>query len=310
MKPIVVPLDGSALAEQALPYAQHLAAVLSTEVQLLHVITDADRYSLMIEGPEHFRTSNNVRLQPEQALGEVVTVLEDNADNYLEPLADRLRSQGTQVTVHVMTGQPAESIVTFAAQHAAAMIVMVTHGYSGLRRWTLGSVTDRVVSTATTPVFVVRGSNEPRSFALNRIMVTLDGSELARRAIPIAADLARKTRAELFALTVATPAVGIDPGPVAIGLPENLGQALREQLLSEVTAVDPKLSSEVKVTPVVTEGFAAEAIIDTADSLRTDLIVMATHGYSGLRRWALGSVADKVLHATNKPVLLFHVREE
>jgi len=142
-----------------------------------------------------------------------------------------------------------------------------------------------------------------------RILVPLDGSALAEQALPLAIELARRARAELILLQVAVPLVKYVPGlspfnrppPSSIAFPD----VLREQAQQQLTATINRYGTrEVAITPVVMFGYPAETIVDAAIARQTDLIVMATHGYSGLRRWALGSVADKVLHASPVPLLL------
>jgi len=141
---------------------------------------------------------------------------------------------------------------------------------------------------------------------MKTILVPLDGSALARQALPLAAELAVSTHAELILLTVNAPPLGealevISPSQRS----DELLAALRDQVLGELGGLADELSQQqVPVTPVAVEGFPAEVIVDEAARRRVDLIVMATHGYGGIKRWALGSVADKVLHATTTPLLL------
>jgi nucleotide-binding universal stress UspA family protein len=219
---------------------------------------------------------------------------------------------GVETSFEVRLGAPAEIVVEAAEQKHAALIAMATHGYSGIKRWALGSVTHRVVHAANVPVYVARGSEQPPigERALKRILVSLDGSALARQALPLAAELAASTHAELILLTVHAPPLG--EGLEEISSYPRSGEllaALRARMLDELGSLADDLHrQQVLVTPVAVEGFPAEAIIDEAARRQVDLIVMATHGYSGIKRWALGSVADKVLHATPTPLLLVHAR--
>jgi nucleotide-binding universal stress UspA family protein len=180
-------------------------------------------------------------------------------------------------------------------------------------RWALGSTTDKVVHATSTPILIVRGAAPARAPAINRIMVPLDGSALARQALPLATELARSARAELLLLQAVAPSIEASPSFPARGqLIPPLGEllaALRHQAASELDALaDELLSHIVAVTTHVVNGHAAEVLVDEAAQRGVDLIVMATHGYSGLRRWALGSVADKVLHATTTPLILVRAR--
>jgi nucleotide-binding universal stress UspA family protein len=308
MKTILVPLDGSALAEQVLPSVRMLAPLLRAGVHLLRVVSESDRYHLLLYeyGQDHFATQRERQLHSWE-------ILRQQAESYLAPLAQQLRAAGVETAFEVRLGAPAEIVVEVAEREQATLIAMATHGYSGIKRWALGSVTDRVVHAANVPVFVVRGSEQPSigERSLKRILVPLDGSALARQALLLAAELAASTHAELILLTVNAPPLGEALEEVS-SYPRSgeLLAALRDRVLGELGGLADELrQQEVPVTPVAVEGFPAETIIDEAARRQVDLIVMATHGYSGLKRWALGSVADKVLHAATTPLLLVRAQD-
>jgi nucleotide-binding universal stress UspA family protein len=307
MKAIVVPLDGSALAEQVLPSVRMLAPIFDAKVKLLQVVLEMDQYYLAMD----FELSGPLAAQRGQRPTSW-DLLRQSAESYLERQAAQLRAAGVETSYEVQLGAPAEVIVEVAEREQAALIAMATHGYSGIKRWALGSVTDKVVHAAKAPVSVVRGLEHPPAGerSLKRILVPLDGSALARQALPLAVKLAASTHAELILLTVHAPRLGdsldgISPYPHS----DELLAALRDRLLGELGDLDKELPEQVWVTPVAAEGFPAEAIIDEAARRRADLIVMATHGYSGVKRWALGSVADKVLHAATTPLLLVRAQD-
>jgi nucleotide-binding universal stress UspA family protein len=222
-----------------------------------------------------------------------------------------LESKGACVDFEVRLGDPAEEIAAVAEEQHAALIAMASHGYSGLKRWTLGSVTDKVVHSASMPVFVIRnaGRATAEDIAFKRIMVPLDGSELARQALPFATGLAIGASAELTLLQAVAPAIEALPrfAPRGRPLPQlrEVLLAMRAQASQELNALADELGQhELPVTTLVVNGHAAEVIVDQADQRHADLIVMATHGYSGIKRWALGSVADKVLHAAITPLVV------
>jgi len=308
MKTILVPLDGSALAEHALPYARALADLLSAKVRLLQVISEIDHYNLLVNDVPVMLAQDGAaddQPRPEPTAREF---LRQHAASYLAQQADALHNLGVEVDTEVRLGMPAEVIVDTAREQQSALIVMATHGYGGLKRWSLGSVADRVVHGATAPVFLVRGSPEPTYVAapLKRIMVPLDGSEQARQALPIAVDLTTRARAQLLLLTAVVPSVNVAPELIS-PLPnyDDVLPLACDRLRAELGDFAGELErQELVVTPVAVNGFPAEIIIDEAARRGVDLIVMATHGYSGLKRWAIGSVADKVLHATRTPLLL------
>jgi nucleotide-binding universal stress UspA family protein len=311
MTTILVPLDGSALAEQALPYARTLALLLGARVRLLTVILDDQRESQMVESiVASYGIIDPLATQRERWS---LTTLTQHAESYLDSHAALLRCHGIDVEIDVRCGPAADVIVEAATDQHITMIAMATHGYSGLRRWALGSVTDRVVHATAVPVFVVRGTStaptEPIVF--KRVMVPLDGSPLAAQALPLTADLAERARAEVLLMQTVEEIIQTYPLIVPIGRPDMIAGEMLHMLRARVgqqldgQAALLRERGLLVATRVVT-GHAAEAIIDEAERQSIDLIVMATHGYSGIKRWALGSVTDKVLHAAATPLLLVH----
>jgi nucleotide-binding universal stress UspA family protein len=301
MRTILVPLDGSTLAERIMPSVRVLAPLMGARVELLHVVSEADRYHLLADS-EGLDEVGGVPLAPS-----AWEPLRQNAQRYLAELAAALKASGIEAGVDVQFGRPDEAIVEAAERAHVRLIAMATHGYSGIKRWALGSVADKVVHATTTPVLVVRGGAPnagPRN--LRRILVPLDGSALAQRALPLAVELAACARAELFLLGVATPPIIVAPEiMVPVPLYDATVEARLGQMREELGRLARILAQEqLRVTPLAAAGFAAEAIVDQAAQCTADLIVMATHGHSGVRRWALGSVADKVLHATDTPLVL------
>ena len=146
MKTILVPLDGSALAERVLPYVQLLAPLLSADVRLLHVVSEIDRYYLLAEDPRAVDESDT------DSWG----ILRKNAATYLLDQADILHTAGIDTEFEVQRGEAPELIVERAQRIDATLIAMATHGYSGLRRWALGSVADKVLHATSTPLILVR----------------------------------------------------------------------------------------------------------------------------------------------------------
>jgi nucleotide-binding universal stress UspA family protein len=303
MKTILVPLDGSALAEQVLASVRMLAPRMGAKVTLLHVVPETDRAQLALE----FEPDDS-QAPPRAPRADAWDTLRQTAERYLEQQVAQLRIAGVAATGEVQFGAPAEVIAAVAERVQAALIAMVTHGYSGLKRWALGSVTDKLVHATNIPVFVVRGQNPPPGGepSIRRILVPLDGSALARQALPLAAQLAAQMYAELILLTVAVPSLLEAPELMSASPREGeLSAELQEQIMAELGSQAEELRQrDIPVTPMAVSGFPADRIIDVAEREQADLIVMATHGYSGLKRWALGSVADKVLHAATTPLVL------
>jgi nucleotide-binding universal stress UspA family protein len=317
MHTIVVPLDGSELAAQVMPHVRTLAPLLDAHVHLLRVVPatppgDSESWAQVLISVYGAPESEAARRDHHN---DVIEELHQQAQAYLDTQAQMLRSAGIEVTSEVRTGSPAETIVEVAAAHMpGALIAMATHGYSGLRRWALGSVADKVIHATDAPVLLVRGQAQPVVQPPRRILTPLDGSGLSRQALPLASEIARAARAELILLRAVVPMIEAYIGAPVLGRPlvensETLN-ALYEYALDELKAEAASLRAEApRVLTRAIIGYPAEVIIDEAREMDVDLIVMATHGYSGLRRWALGSVADKVLHATTTPLILVRASE-
>ncbi len=290
MNTILVPLDGSELSREALPYARALATHAGARLHLLHAIADAPR--------------DEVRQQ---------------AEAHLQREADTLREQGVEVSSEVVFQSPPVAIVETGKAQQVDMIVMATHGYGGVRRWALGSITDEVVHTTSIPVCVIRcgrGEHAPATPRFARLLVPLDGSELSRKALPVAADLAVLTPdSEVRLLRAISPPrefyEGLQPIPIPADVYDSAVQHEQEQAEADLYAAAETLRASnagISVDTLVVGGRPEEAIIDEATSMQADAIVMATHGYGGLERLLIGSVADKVLHATTTPLVLIHAR--
>ncbi|MDQ3250657.1 MAG: universal stress protein, partial [Chloroflexota bacterium] len=193
---ILVPLDGSPLAEGVLAYLHPLATPEMTELALVQVIEiwryafGADAYSMPY----------------------LITAAQSSAEEYLAQQRERLERLGYRVTTHVATGEAAHSILDLAQTTLADFIAMSTHGRSGFVGWALGSVAERVLQEATVPVFLVR-ANMPAQQPLQHILVPLDGSTLAEQALPKAQALAQRTGATVTLLQ-AIQSLGEEQGEI------------------------------------------------------------------------------------------------
>lgn len=289
---VLVPLDGSALAESILPAVRALGPCGAKDVILLR-IAEHDITPFIVDRPE------------------VVQALIDldraACRKYLESIAHDFHAIGFGASAIVSEGSPAERIVELANERID-LIAMSTHGRTGVTRWLMGSVADRVLHTARTPVLLARAApDRKRIAAFTRVLVPLDGSGLAETALPYAEQLARCTGAKLELLRVAhlslaPPYSGNEGIPLDNSAMEAHARRLCEDYLIGLAV--PLRVRGLDVSTTVTDGPDAEEILAVADASGADLIVMSTHGRSGVRRWLLGSVADRVLAAARVPILL------
>ena len=303
MNTIVVPLDGSPLAEHVLPYAHAAAQLFDAELRLVRVIPIhpepmSVEFMSLVTVAEQLSEEQRI---PAQAISRDAY---EQAEGYLFSHAAWFRERGLHTTTEVRTGLPDEEIIAAALDQDATMIAMATHGRSGLRRWTLGSVADKVVRSSHIPVLLIRATAPaPAEWHIRRILVPLDGSDLAAQALPLAREVATHAHAELMLVRAIVPLADIDTYWVPVS--DDTDIIRRKEAQEQFRAMTDELQAAgLKSTSIVSFGYPAEIILEEAAQQHADLIVLATHGYSGLRRVTLGSVADRVLHAATTPLLL------
>ena len=292
---ILVPLDGSKTAEKVLPYARYLAGKFKVPVELLAVVD-------VVEIASHM-TSEKVHI--------LDTIIEDavqHSTTYLRGVATTIA--GTNVRCSVEKGRAEDTIIEKAATDKTMLITMATHGRSGLNRFLLGSIAEKVLRGTVNPLLLIRAGDEKSEgeAMLKSIIVPLDGSELAEAVLPIVADMAKKLdlEVELFrTYHVPYNVYSGDEGLYAINYEELLA-GLRDEAVEylEKKAADLKRLGVAKVQCVTKEGFAADEIISLGRKTPDNLIAMSSHGRSGVRRWVLGSVTELVVRHSGDPVLV------
>ena len=301
---ILTPLDGSQLSEQALPYARSLAVGLSLPVTLLHAIEpEVTTIPQMLNPSLHIEEMSAHRLR--------------HAADYTNPVAASLRNHGLEVAIELPQAEPAAAIVDEASKDSSTLIIMSSHGRSGLARWWMGSVADKVLHLTGNPLLVIRSSSQagaPPQTSFDRLTVPVDGSDLAEQILPhvgylssamgLAVDLVRvnPSRDEYYRSLSVGPAEGTHMAPSyeeyiesVDGTSEAYLSGLKDRLSQQgVASVETRLL----------HGPAAEAIADLSAATPNNLVAMTTHGRSGVRRLMLGSVAERVVRQSGDPVLL------
>jgi nucleotide-binding universal stress UspA family protein len=297
-KRMIVPLDGSELAEGVLPYARSLARALEGPVTLLQVI-DPDIISAFTN-PAHKRYFDNV------AAG-----MKMNSADYLRKLAPSF-AQPAKVDQLVEVGKAAETIVSKAGDDPGTLIAMATHGRSGFQRWILGSVAAKVLHATHNPLLLIRPREQSAPIheeaRLKSIVVPLDGSELAASVLPLVMELAKKMQAEIILLRAyALPlsVYGFSDEDYVPNMDElNAQVRLEAKEYLERTVEELKGKGMEKVSSVVVEGLGAAEIIEFAQKTPGNLVAMCTHGRSGVGRWVMGSVTERVVQYSGDPVLV------
>jgi nucleotide-binding universal stress UspA family protein len=289
---ILVPLDGSRLAEQAIPCAIRLGQALAAELVLLHAVSTPPDSQKDLEG---LGSAARARVD------DLVT----SADAYLQSVVSTLRDTNPNVGYVIKRGSAAKAIVDYATETGIQHIVMATHGYSGLEGWTKHSVTEHVVRAASVPVLLVCSRKlrsidtlEPISF--RRVLVPLDGSGKAEQILTPITTTAQALKCEMFLFQVPT-----------VFLFESASQAAERMAMNYLTRVASDLEDQrLKVSVAIGTGLVAESIAQFAKTNHIDLIAMSTHGHTGIVRRVLGSVAGEVLRAGDIPVLMVRARQK
>lgn len=286
---ILIPLDGSEFAEAALPYGEQIGRIFKSEVVLLHVCT------------QECRTHEHMHKIYLDTL--VKTFGYETAES---PIQDTDFKVGAKIE----EGNPLESFSAFVEKNNVDLIIMTSAGSSGRKAGTLGTVADHISRTVKIPVLLVKarlaGQNEKEKPTIKRIVVTLDGSDLSKQALPSAEALAARLQIPMTLFQMARdihPYYG-EPVPFV---------DYREMAADEVKKVGAELSlmeqefrkkGQVVDWQVASGTDAAQEIIEMSQKFGNCLLVMSTHGRSGFGRWAMGSVAEKVLRYAEVPLLL------
>jgi nucleotide-binding universal stress UspA family protein len=297
---ILVPLDGSALAEVALPYAEELSGRLGSEVTLIFVSELVD---------DSYQRMRQLYLQ------NIVEVTKKAAEAYL-PKSDK--KQTIRVNSVAFDGNPAEQIIEYANKQDIGLIIMSTHGQSGITRGALGSVANKVVRATTRQVALIRAkSYHPdmrQKGILTKLLLTLDGSKVSEASIPYAVELASRLGTKVVLLRV----LGMSYGAFSSAGEAFVGYYSEDQMEADkalgkdyLETIAGKLKQKgVTVETQVRFGDAAEEIISLASEIHADLVVMSTHGRSGIGRWVFGSITEKVLYEGYTPLLLISAGKE
>ena len=296
-KHILVPLDGSHLSESALAPAELLSRTLGAPVTLIHIIEQG--------APSE--------VHKDRHLTEA-----DEAQAYLREVAARAFPSTTKVETHVHSAA-VEDVARSIAQHAREefapdLIVMCTHGKSGVRGLLFGSIAQQVVAQGSTPLLLIRPKDTGQPFQLKKICVPLDSESLHDNSLPLSEELARAFDAELYLLSV-VPTFGTLAGEQAAAgslLPvtttalldikeENAIKDLQEHI-NNMNAAGLRASAEVA------RGDPATIIIKSAERTHSDLIILSTHRRAGMGAFWARSVAPNVANRSTLPLLLIPLK--
>lgn len=274
---IFVPLDGSPLAEQILPYVHMLGHALRVPLELMRVI---DPVPEGLSDPAHGLFTD-----------QVATSFRNQAEDSLRGYVESLAHVDVEVTSSAHEGDAPTMIVSETEKVPRTLIAMSTHGRSGIGRWVMGSVTDKVLHATQNPLLIIRSTHEQppqQEVVMESIIVPLDGSALAESALPHAVAISA-------ALGVKVRLASVIPSDQSHALEEEILNRLGEKLVKEGAN-----SFEAHIL----HGDPAHAIVDMAHEFPDALITLTTHGHSGIGRWIMGSVTERVVRHSGSPVLV------
>jgi nucleotide-binding universal stress UspA family protein len=298
-KHVLIPLDGSKLAEAALPAAAFVAKNMGASVTLIHIIEK--NAPAEIHGEAHLR-------DPQEALA------------YLDSVARAAFPPSVRVSTHVHTEEESNiprSIVDHAGEYDPDLIILCSHGSGGLRDLLFGSIAQQVINAGATPVMIIhpRSSGEAQTFNCQQLLVPVDAEAGHEQGIETAAGLARHCAMKMQLLAV-IPTLGTLPGEHAatgILLPaatramlEIAEENAREYLAGWIKRLR---ADDIAVSVQVERGDPAQVIVAASRATGADLIVLGTHGKSGQDAFWAGSVAPKVASQVHVPLLLVPVKE-
>ena len=318
---ILVPLDGSDMAEQVLPYVRQIGKSLRVPVEFLRVIEpmNPDMEGVSFRPSTGYPTtseSSGVQRTTEISgprgpfLDQIVASLSSHAQDYLEHLAAVARHGGLDVSTSVHEGMPAYYIVEEAHKESSTLIAMTTHGRSGVTRWLLGSVTDKVLHATSNPLLLVSSRDHIGASAdvkLTTVIVPLDGSDLAEQVLPHAVSLANALSLKVLLVRVTPLAADYYRyTDYSVGAYYDYSAGVDAAALEYLHGINQRLQGQqiISVEERLLHGNPAAAIVDLAKEVTGTVVAMTTHGRSGVGRWVLGSVADRVVCHCGNPVLI------
>lgn len=286
---IIVPLDGSALAASALPYALRLADATGASLSLVRVVT-----------PLHVVWDDDVVYDAATEAEGLV-----RAGGALDSLAERLRAPGRRVEIYAAVGDPADEILRYTERTYGDLIVMATHGRGGIARWAIGSVARKVLMDAPAPTLIVRPEDGPAQpeepAAIRRILVPLDGSTSAETVVPPARDVAHSLGARVtLARVVTLPTVAFAAAPDTLTAPRPYPAD---------TAAGKGRAASLADTTIALDSGPADVLLDLLNDGGYDLVVISTHGWAGPKRQALGGVSERLIASSRTPVLLLRAAD-
>jgi len=290
---ILVPMDGSSLAECVLPHALAVARACEAQVTLLRVLERTQA-----AGPTRSVDPLDWHIRRAEARA------------YLDGLSTRLQKAGLRTESTLLEGQAAERIIEFVRSHDVSLIILSSHGQSGLSNWNVSSIVQKIILRAYVPVMIVRAyqpvASDLTGLRYRRLLVPLDCSQRAECVLPPATTLSRFHKSELLPVHVVSRPEMVHRAPPThedVALADQLPERNRSEAARYMENLQARLSLDIQARVLVSDN-AAATLHDLVEQEEADLVVLSAHGYSGRTKWPYGSMVVNFIAYGTTPLLI------
>lgn len=285
LKKILVPLDGSESGELSLAYAKELSVGFDSRVNMVCIPSHSDQET------KHM------------------------CDLYLDKIIEKTSSEAKSLnekTVFkkiLIDGDTSSSVLEHAENENMDLIILSSHGESGHKGHAMGSNAYKIAHKSKTPILLVKvidGEKQKKKDVFKNILVPLDGSELGETALPYAVEIAKKLGSKLILLRVTETMMHVRTigGPDHFTYHDKIVELMEKESVAYLDAVKEKIGSDVSVKTVLKTGDIADEIIKVSEEENADLVALSSHGKSGIARWVMGSITNKLLMSGDTPVMV------
>jgi nucleotide-binding universal stress UspA family protein len=290
LRKILVPLDGSEIGELALVYAKELASAIDLEVQVVCATEHRDEQTL------------------------------STCSLYLDKVAEQLRTQihkvnpKSEVKTIIVEGEPARELVDYTQKEDINLIIMMSHGRSGIMPWTMGSIANKIIQNSQAPVLMVRAaqavSRQRPARVFKKILLPLDGSSFGESALDLIITIARALKSEVILLFVVETVQYVHTigGPDHFLYSEQQVEKMKRDAMQYLEKIRKQFGVR-RVRLMLRTGEPAREIIKLSNEEKISIVAMSSHGKTGITRWMMGSTSNKILHAGKTPLLLVRPRQ-
>lgn len=290
---ILVPTDGSEHAVRAAEHSLALAEAFDATIHVINVVDVQSVAGLFDAGGVDSSFVTRIKAEGEHAIQAIETAV----------------GECEQIQTAVLEGDPSTTLLNYATEHDIDLIAMGTHGRTGFERYITGSVTERVVRQANTPVLTVRATEQNREKSYDDILIPTDGSEFAAAAIEHGVAIANQFDGRIHAVNV------LNVGDMSVNPSYTPATELVERLKEDGKKATEQIETRARdagceVVTSVREGYPANELLGYTEEHDIDLIAMGTTGRTGLTRFLMGSTTERLIRHADVGVLAVNAREE